>query len=67
MGIAESIGQFFRAIAEMFGYKSKKLDLKNQAPVVQSKVAKQTQAQKNEVSDIVEKGDIEKVREKFSE
>ena len=67
MGIIESIGQGLRAIAEVFGWASKRSDLNNTPAMVANAVAKTRQEIADKVNADISKGDLDAERKDAAE
>jgi hypothetical protein len=67
MGVIALISNAFAATKEIFGYASKRTDLKNTAPMEQAAEAKTEAQALAKTNAAIAKGDIEEVRNELAE
>jgi hypothetical protein len=60
------IGNIFGAIKEFFGFKSKKLDLKNEEDIKKSEISILEQKLQDETNKAIQKKDIDEIRKQIS-
>jgi len=67
MDIVELISNAFGAVKEFFGFQSKKLDLKNQAPVVAAAVAQDEVEARDKTRTAIANQNVKETRNELAE
>lgn len=67
MGVIETIGQFFRAIAESVGLLNRRIDQRNTPEIKANVSAQKEQEIKEQATDAVTRKDADKVRRLIAE
>jgi hypothetical protein len=67
MGIAETISNGFRAVAEYFGWAKQREVDKNAAPISKAAAAAKAQGQEDEITKHVKDGNVDEVRKDIAE
>ena len=67
MGFTEAISNFFGAIKELFGFASKRSDLRNSSDMKQAKEAKTEAAAVDTTNQAIARNDVQEIRNELSE